>query len=421
MTDFIQSADNLLLVSNRFKELLSAWNLGDVEYLPVQIESFKTKDIVANDYWIINALQRYDAVDLEKSQYKPHYKDPSKISEFQKVALKEDMIPLLPSCFRLSNYQKAIIIDEHLLKAIQETRMSGMRSGDLKRYKTYSLFSFINMHPPLAPPLAQQPKPTLSLVDKLKKEKPKQLVIVIEQTNDRIRASFEKPEYEFEYTNEYLYDLKRATYSSLKKIINQHKDEYFQGGSIDSLVLEDLESGIIQCKELMQQLGFSHFKPLVKLDEKADYKTNFVYTTEKCIQHLFWAGNDKHLGETEQESDVINEDGSINWASEVHRMKEECKDVILQYFEEHPGEEFESLTIRAVEHVGILINDGGPEDSDYFPTNIYSPDIEDFIHKNGMEGEDEYLKHLEKATELLRKDKELKHLFTKSTEIDINT
>ncbi len=258
------------------------------------------------------------------------------------------------------------------------------------------------------------------IIQEIKKAKSRQLVIKIREEEEGNRlVSFLIPRAggTFEETSSYIYDLKRPTYYNLQKIINENKNEPYLSDWIADIKLEvQLESTIKQCEEITKKVGYKYFKELANL--KFSYPSNGAHPAYSHIQHLFWAGDDKCLGEKIYDSDVANKDGSINWASEVHRIKEECKDVILQYFEEHPDEEFESLTIDAVEHVGILINDGGSEDSDYCLTNIYSPDIEYFVHNNGM---DEYHNCIDAAIELLKKDKEMKRLFTKSTEININT
>jgi len=232
-------------------------------------------------------------------------------------------------------------------------------------------------------------------LDNLKKSKAKQLVVEVAEYGDRFVARFHVPEYVGVESSEYLAAVKKPTLANLRQTVAANLGERFEGYVIAADDVDGLDAGIALCRRLLLECGLSCFEPLATIDLQ----------TDGVVQHLFWAGNARDRGEVAHPADVARADGLIDWDAERWRISEECKRVITAYLDDHPDEKVKSITLQAVEHVGLLVNGHGPQDCDYFPTNIYSQDIELFVQANGTE---QYHACLKKVLGALRTDAELK-------------
>jgi hypothetical protein len=119
------SATGLIVVSNEIKELLTAADVGDVEFLPLTIRNHKDK-VAAENYWIVNPLSVVDCIDADASAavFSPLKKD--LITNCARLVLKSDNIPEDRKVFRPQFMPTIILVRADIATDLETAGFSGL-------------------------------------------------------------------------------------------------------------------------------------------------------------------------------------------------------------------------------------------------------------------------------------------------------
>lgn len=94
--DYMLINGPLQIISDRVKEIIQLVDENIcVEFLPVIMANWKTKDILDIKYWTINILEKLDILDWENTYWTTNeipYDDPNALSKIIKPALKGDKV-----------------------------------------------------------------------------------------------------------------------------------------------------------------------------------------------------------------------------------------------------------------------------------------------------------------------------------------
>jgi hypothetical protein len=122
-TDYIANNLAWFVVSERLKDMLLEFNIGDTEFIPLLKEN--TEKIIG---YLANIINTVDAIDLSKSLYKKMtYHREGKEETYNsiiKYALIEKEIGER-DLFRLDGYNTSIFISERLKNAMNKAKMTG--------------------------------------------------------------------------------------------------------------------------------------------------------------------------------------------------------------------------------------------------------------------------------------------------------
>ena len=125
LTDFIPSVHQIMVVSERLKDILQATG-EDFEFFPVRIRNHK-KRIVEKQYYLANLIGSLECVDREKSEFFINHIRKDQIFRFQRLVLDESKIPDGKSIFRLGEQTEQIMVNEPLaLKIVKEVKCNGL-------------------------------------------------------------------------------------------------------------------------------------------------------------------------------------------------------------------------------------------------------------------------------------------------------
>jgi len=134
LTDWIDNSMSWMIISAAFREVLEAFPVTDVEFLPIQIQNHKKK-ITSTDYSIGNFTTLVEAVDREQSVFKEAGGD---ITRFDKLVLRPDIVRSGPPLFRMKERDILVLGREDLVKKLQKAGMTGVTFIETNKYKTFS-------------------------------------------------------------------------------------------------------------------------------------------------------------------------------------------------------------------------------------------------------------------------------------------
>ncbi|WIG94990.1 DUF1629 domain-containing protein [Myxococcus sp. SDU36] len=115
VSDLIENACNLLIVSKRVKEVIERINKAPTEYLPLSIYNHK-KRAASTDYFIINPLGTFDCLNLETSDIVYHN---DKVVDVRNFVLDPLKLENAPHLFRVQEDSYTYIISEQLRQELR--------------------------------------------------------------------------------------------------------------------------------------------------------------------------------------------------------------------------------------------------------------------------------------------------------------
>lgn len=133
LADSIPNTLNLLIVSEKLKQVLGEKSGADIEFLPVHIRNHKGR-IVKEPYFIANILGSVECVDRERSRFRNSEIRPDQVFTFYRLALDASKIPTDAKLFRLKEQTDLVIIREDLGKDILRAGGDGMIFQEMDDY-----------------------------------------------------------------------------------------------------------------------------------------------------------------------------------------------------------------------------------------------------------------------------------------------
>jgi hypothetical protein len=114
----------LFIVSQKAIGILKSLNIGDVEFLDVEITGM---GLTLTDYKIVNILERIDCVNDEKSEL-IYYTGMDKIYAIERLVLSDDMLPDHLDIFQIDRMDKNItVVSERFVERVNENRLTGFK------------------------------------------------------------------------------------------------------------------------------------------------------------------------------------------------------------------------------------------------------------------------------------------------------
>ncbi len=126
LSDFLSNYINLLMISNKVRDLMRQEGITDVEFLPFTLYDKKGR-IASQEHCIANMLGTIDCLDLENSIFVRSHLDPEDVLYFKKVALKTKKIPSDKKLFRLKEMSELHIVRSDFVTALRENSITGYR------------------------------------------------------------------------------------------------------------------------------------------------------------------------------------------------------------------------------------------------------------------------------------------------------
>jgi len=115
-----------IVVNSRVKNVLDNMNIDTVEYLPIRLWGHQ-KDLVSDDYFILNPLGSVDFIDMEKSDYVMSSLDESQISDVDDLVINMDNIPKETKIFRATTMMEQVFIHDDLRLALENAGIQGYK------------------------------------------------------------------------------------------------------------------------------------------------------------------------------------------------------------------------------------------------------------------------------------------------------
>ncbi|WP_163786508.1 imm11 family protein [Myxococcus vastator] len=114
LSDLIENACGMLIVSKRIKETFERVNKGPVEYLPLTICNHK-KRVASTEHFIINPLGTVDCLNLKASTIVYH---DDKIVQVQRPVLDPGKIEHAPHLFRMQEHTYSFLMSEVMMEEL---------------------------------------------------------------------------------------------------------------------------------------------------------------------------------------------------------------------------------------------------------------------------------------------------------------
>ena len=129
--DVLENMSDLLVVSQRVKELLEPGDLENNEVIPVKIKNHKDR-LVEEPYYIIHQVQQPDWIDREQSDLEVNDIDPEKIVFLHELVIDETKIDDSVSLLRMKGFSQAIVMKRELADKLVGAGAEGIRFNEFE-------------------------------------------------------------------------------------------------------------------------------------------------------------------------------------------------------------------------------------------------------------------------------------------------
>lgn len=125
LTDFIDNISSQIMINEKVKSFFIKSGITEdfVEYLPFKICD-KQGEILDEQYYICNPIQKYECLDVDKSDV--YTRKSGKIVGVNNVALNEDKIPDDALIFRLGEVPSEIILKRDFVEKVDREGFTGL-------------------------------------------------------------------------------------------------------------------------------------------------------------------------------------------------------------------------------------------------------------------------------------------------------
>jgi hypothetical protein len=136
LSDNIRNSGGFILASKPLKERVERDAPSDVEYLPVQIINHKGR-LASSDYFIINPLSIYNAIDFDRSIVKWNNINPDVIASVTKLVIDSSKVPPEATLFRLKSFERRVLVRRDLVDKLSRTGLTGIGFADLDGFRGF--------------------------------------------------------------------------------------------------------------------------------------------------------------------------------------------------------------------------------------------------------------------------------------------
>ncbi len=131
-TDYLSNDLAWLVISERFKQVLEAIGVKDVEFLPCKVENIKNSTVL-DCYYVANLTAMVDALNMDHSVYSIFELDDEdeKVLSIKKYALNKSAV-IDFHVFRVRHGEFAIFISETVKKGLESNGITGCDYYEVK-------------------------------------------------------------------------------------------------------------------------------------------------------------------------------------------------------------------------------------------------------------------------------------------------
>lgn len=133
LTDSLFNTDDLIVGSERLKELLDKRKVTKVEYLPIKVVNHKKKPVGKN-YFIIHPVDPVDCLDKGKSGVTFGKIAKTTVKSVDKLVLDPKKLGPDRELFRIANFPVVTLVRRDLAKAMDAAGFTGVRWVELTAY-----------------------------------------------------------------------------------------------------------------------------------------------------------------------------------------------------------------------------------------------------------------------------------------------
>ena len=110
LPDLVPNTGNMLIVSKRLKDGMSAVNRGPIQYLPLTIYNHKKRP-ASKDHFIVNPIGALDVLDTDASEIHYHRGEVLKVTKY---VLDPEKLKHVPDIFRVKENPEAYVVSERI-------------------------------------------------------------------------------------------------------------------------------------------------------------------------------------------------------------------------------------------------------------------------------------------------------------------
>jgi hypothetical protein len=136
LADNIRNTGGFILASKPLKQIIEPEVGADVEYLPVKIINHKGR-LASSDYFIINPLSIYDAIDFTQSVVKRNNINPDAIASVTKLVIDPLRVPQNATVFRLKSFERRVLVHREIADRLSRTGLSGIGFQDAAEFRGF--------------------------------------------------------------------------------------------------------------------------------------------------------------------------------------------------------------------------------------------------------------------------------------------
>ncbi len=133
--DCVYNINSCLVISEPLRLLLSEFNCGNCEFLPVRVKDQREK-IVPEKFFIVNLIDDIEYMDLDKTIIRYSHLIKTDISKIKNVVINDKNIPQDRDLFRSKNYSSGYVISERLKNRIEEEELEGIRFYNVAKFNS---------------------------------------------------------------------------------------------------------------------------------------------------------------------------------------------------------------------------------------------------------------------------------------------
>lgn len=124
--DFVDNTLSLLIISDKVKQVFDSLEMDRLEYIPININDHQG-DLAADNYFILNVLDKQPIIDMEKSKYRMNPLIKTKIQKIKDLHLDVTAIDPKAKLFYASTELRNFFITDEVLKAMHNAGITGIQ------------------------------------------------------------------------------------------------------------------------------------------------------------------------------------------------------------------------------------------------------------------------------------------------------
>lgn len=124
--DILSNIRDLIVANSKVKECLDGLGVANVEYIPISLLNHK-KELVSQDYFILNPLCCENIIDMDKSEYRMDPLDEGQIASIDNMVVDFEQVAESAKFFRASKKKDSFFITDDVKQAFEAAEITGYK------------------------------------------------------------------------------------------------------------------------------------------------------------------------------------------------------------------------------------------------------------------------------------------------------